>query len=112
METAKRGLETSGIGTVVAGFFIPSTDMYVQRKLGDDAIALTHRNAMLRLATRDSKWMGVFGAGRVSGFGAGADILELAKTEFPNCQSRLHLWYMSVVEGVFADVLVQDIGRR
>lgn len=53
--------------TVVGGFLAPSSEEYVDQKLGDAAWSLATRVRLCELATLDSDWISVWAAGELSG---------------------------------------------
>ena len=108
MEVAKLYLGRAGLGTVVGGWFIPSSDRNVKRKLGDAAISLLHRNEMLRLVAMSSDWLNVYEPGARDGFEAAETIkreLEHFIQASPHLDSslaqRLQLWILTGAD--FAD---------
>jgi len=63
-ELARKHLEETEKGAlVVGGFIVPSSEMYVNHKLGEDRISLRDRVAMSRLVCSDSSWVEVCGWG-------------------------------------------------
>jgi hypothetical protein len=44
---------------IIGGFICPSSDLYVQQKLKQEAFPLKYRNKMCELATEDSTWIEV-----------------------------------------------------
>jgi len=57
---AKKEVESTGDNyRVVGGFFQPSSDDYVMKKLGPEAFSLKHRNRLCEIITQDSDWIDV-----------------------------------------------------
>jgi nicotinic acid mononucleotide adenylyltransferase len=59
MKIAKRTVEEQTGETVVAGYFVPDSDDYVQRKTGDIRFDGPHRVQIAQAVTADSSWMDV-----------------------------------------------------
>lgn len=62
LEAARKVYESSG-RTVLFGLLAPQDDMYIRRKLGEEAIASNHRINMCRLACLQHEWIDVAGFG-------------------------------------------------
>lgn len=59
MKIARRTVEEQTGETVVAGYFVPDSDDYVQRKTGDERFDGPHRIQIAQAVTADSPWMDV-----------------------------------------------------
>eukprot|EP01063_Lacrimia_lanifica_P030237 TRINITY_DN4781_c0_g2_i1.p1 TRINITY_DN4781_c0_g2~~TRINITY_DN4781_c0_g2_i1.p1 ORF type:complete len:486 (+),score=139.06 TRINITY_DN4781_c0_g2_i1:45-1502(+) len=66
LESARRGLEAQGL-SVVAGYLVPSSEQYVNMKLGKEAMPLAKRVAVCQRWAEDSDWIDVLGWGWASG---------------------------------------------
>lgn len=60
LEIAKKEIEAKDSTIkVVAGYLSPSSDLYVNKKLKDEAISAEHRIKMIKLAVQESDWIDV-----------------------------------------------------
>jgi nicotinic acid mononucleotide adenylyltransferase len=105
-EAAKQELKKRIKGCeVVAGYLAPSSDFYVNSKLGKEAMPLGLRNKLCKLATSDSSWLDVCPFGLASS-SATAKHIKNAIDTFERAVSPLHT-QVEVVEMWGADHIVK-----
>jgi len=83
-EVAKQHIEKNQKSIVLGGYIAPSSDSYVNGKLGKDGIKLEHRNYLSQLAVQDSDWLETCWWGNASS-GRTRDFIDIElKRKFPN----------------------------
>jgi nicotinic acid mononucleotide adenylyltransferase len=88
---AKNHIDSLNKEYVIGGFLIPSTDRYVQGKLGEEAIPLKLRNKMIDLAVEKSDFILNCPWGVSQEFSAGVKIQKIIMDLFPNELQFLNL---------------------
>jgi nicotinic acid mononucleotide adenylyltransferase len=67
---------------VVGGFLIPSSESYVNKKLGKDSISLRHRNKLIDISVESSDWIINCPWGTANSFYAGNKIRNIVADHF------------------------------
>lgn len=91
---AKKTLDNNN-QQVIGGFLVPSSNEYVNSKLGDDAIDLKHRTEMIKISCKDSDFISVCPWGYVNGFSAGKEIARYLMEDYPELKEKLVLYFVT-----------------
>jgi nicotinic acid mononucleotide adenylyltransferase len=81
-EICKKYLDSLGKEFVIGGFLVPSTDKYVEKKLGKDAISLKDRNKMIEMSIKSSEWIMNYSLGSADPLSAATKLKVLIESKY------------------------------
>ena len=112
----KKYIDSLGEEFVISGYLIPATDKYIQKKLGEGAITLEHRNQMIELSINSSDWILNYPLGSGDALSAGNKIKETLETkykELKNIKLRVFCGADNTLKtGKFKKETTVTIGRK
>lgn len=74
---------------VIGGFLVPSSESYVQHKLGKEAIRLDHRVELCQISCDQSPWISVSACGYERGSVISKTMEEILAQRYPNYASMI-----------------------
>jgi nicotinic acid mononucleotide adenylyltransferase len=90
-EVCKKYIDSLQKEYVIGGFLIPSSESYVNKKLGKDSISLNHRNKLIDISVESSDWIVNCPWGTANSFFAGTCIRNIIMDHFKNEIQNLKL---------------------